>query len=95
MIAQKLLNEIAEYVDGRIAKIVINSSYEITDFEVRVVEDNTVVLNYIIPVAEVSLVTKIELKSDLDELITSNDVNVPITSDTLMLQTILVKEVTS
>jgi len=42
----------------------------------------------------VSLVTKIELKSVQNEVITSNDVNVPISSDTLMLQTITVKEVT-
>jgi len=95
MIATEFLNEIAEYVDSRIAKVVLNESYEITEFEVKEVTDNTLALNYIIPANEVSLVTKIELKSAEDDLITSNDVNVPISSDTLMLQTITAKEVTS
>lgn len=95
MIAEQFLNEIAEYVDGRVAKVVLNGNYEITNFEAKAVTDNTLALRYIIPAAEVSIVTKIELKSVEDELITSNDVHVPITSDTLMLQTITAKEVIS
>ncbi len=95
MISTHFLQDVAEYVNGRIAKVVLNGMYEITDFETKAVTDNTLALRYIIPGAEVSLVTKIELKSAEDELITSNDVHVPITSDTLMLQTIEVKEVTT
>lgn len=95
MIASQFLNEIAEYVDERVAKVVLNGSYEIADFEAKAVTDNTLALRYIIPASEVSLVTKIELKSAEGELVTSNDVHLPITSDTLMLQTIVTKEVTN
>ena len=94
MISEQFLHEIAEYVDERVAEVVLNGSYEITEFETKAVTDNTLAMRYVIPASEVSLVTKIELKSVQNEVITSNDVNVPISSDTLMLQTITVKEVT-
>ena len=93
MISSKLLSDIAEFTDDKIAKVVINGSYEITKFEVKSVTDSTVGMQYIIPASDTNLVTKIELKSSADELITSNDVYIPITSDTLLLQTIEVKEV--
>lgn len=95
MINAQFLHDVAEYVDQRVAKVVLNETYEITEFEAKAVTDNVFALNYIVPVAEVSLITKIELKDDADNQITSDDVNVPITSDTLMLQTIEVKEVVS
>ena len=95
MINEQFLYDIAEYVDERVAKVVINESYEITEFEVKAVTNNVLALNYIVPASEVSLITKIELKDTENNQITANNVNVPITSDTLMLQTIEVKEVTT
>lgn len=95
MINAQFLQDVAEYVDDRVAKVVLNESYEITDFEVKAVTDNILALNYIVPVSEVSLITKIELKDADNNQITANDVNIPIASDTLMLQTIEVKEVTT
>ncbi|HIW33437.1 MAG TPA: ketopantoate hydroxymethyltransferase [Candidatus Paenibacillus intestinavium] len=92
MITAELLNDIATYVDGRVAKVVLNGSYEINDFEVKAVTDNVMALNYIVPVADVSLITLIELKDSADNILTSNAVNVPITVDHMMLQTITVKE---
>lgn len=95
MIAEQFLHDVADYVNGRVAKIVLNGSHEITEFEQKAVTGNTLAINYIIPVANISLVTSIELRDVEDNVITSNQVNVPITSDTLMLQTIEVKEVTN
>lgn len=95
MITQQFLNDVAGYVDSRVAKVVLNGSYEITQFEIKQVTDNTLAIKYIIPAAEVSLVTLIELQDAAGNVITTNNVNVPITSDTLMLQTISVEEVTS
>lgn len=92
MIAASLLHDMGEYVKERVAKVVINGSYEITNFEVKAVTDNVLALNYIIPVSEVSLITLVELKDASNTILTSNDVNVPITADHLMLQTIKVKE---
>lgn len=92
MIAASFLNELAEYVDDKIAKVVINGSNEITDFEVKAVTDNILAMNYIVPVAEVSLITLVELKAADDTVLTSNPVNVPIAADHMMLQTITVRE---
>lgn len=92
MIAEGILHDVAEYVNGRVAKVVLNGTYTITDFEVKSVTDSVLVLNYIIPVAEIPLVTLIELKDAADTVLSSNAVNIPIAADHLMLQTIEVKE---
>ncbi|WP_373233313.1 ketopantoate hydroxymethyltransferase [Cohnella sp.] len=93
MINTQFLHDVAGYVDSRIAKVVLNGSYVITDFTARAVEDGMVALNYIVPVADVSLITLIELRDSDNVLITSDVVNVPLTSDTKMLQTVEAKEV--
>jgi len=95
MIATQLLGDVAGYVDGRIEKVVINGTYEITDFVVKQVSGSTVALQYIVPVADVTNIDLIELKDAADNLLTSDSVDVPLTADTLLLQTILVKEVTT
>lgn len=92
MIAEGILHDVAEYVNGRVAKVVLNGTYAITDFEVKSVTDKVLVLNYIIPVSEIALVTLIELKDAADTVLSSNAVNIPIAADHLMLQTIEVKE---
>ncbi|MDR9857823.1 ketopantoate hydroxymethyltransferase [Paenibacillus sp. VCA1] len=92
MINTGLLHDVAEYVNSRVAKVVINGTYTITNFDVKAVTDNVLALNYVVPVAEVSLITLVELKDAADNVLTSNAVNVPITADHLMLQTIEVKE---
>ncbi|MFB4326389.1 ketopantoate hydroxymethyltransferase [Priestia sp. BR_2] len=92
MIAAELLHDVAEYVNSRVAKVVINGTYTLTNFDVKAVTDNVLALNYIVPVAEVSLITLVELKDADDNVLTSDQVNVPIAADHLMLQTIEVKE---
>lgn len=92
MITAGLLHGVAEYVNSSVAKVVINGIYTITDFEVKAVTDNVLALNYIVPVAEVSLITLVELKDAANNVLISDPVNVPITADHLMLQTIEVKE---
>jgi len=92
MIMTAFLNEVANYVDHRVAKVVINETYEITDFEVKQVTGNVLALKYIVPAGDVSTITKIELKDALNNVISSHDVNIPITADHLMIQSITVKE---
>jgi hypothetical protein len=92
MINIQFLHDVAQYVNTRIAKVVLNGSFVITDFT-RTVEDGMVALNYIVPAADLSLITLIELRDADNALITSDVVNVPITSDTKMLQTVEAKEV--
>lgn len=92
MITTGLLHDVAGYVNSRVAKVVINGTYTIVNFEVKAVTDSVLALNYIVPVAEVSLITLVELKDEADNVLSSNPVNVPIAADHLMLQTIEVKE---
>ena len=62
MIDTAFLQDVAEYVDSRVAKVVLNGTYVITNFEVKQVTDNVLAMKYLIPAADVSLVTTIELK---------------------------------
>jgi len=93
MISASLLHDIANYIDDRVEKVVINGTYTITEFEIKAVTDNVLALNYIVPSADVSLITLVELKDAADNILTSNAVNVPIVADHMMLQMITVKEV--
>ncbi len=94
MIETSFLHDVAVYVDGRVAKVVINGSYTITSFKVKQVTDSTLALNYIVPVSAVQLITQIDLQDASGKVLTRNAVNVPISSDTLILQTILIEEAT-
>ncbi|OMF17057.1 ketopantoate hydroxymethyltransferase [Paenibacillus amylolyticus] len=91
---QEILNDLALHLNSRITKVVLNGVYEITDFIVKEVTASTVVLNFLIPADDVSLVTLIEVKGD-NLRISSKPVNVPITSDNLMLETFDITEVTN
>ena len=92
MINASFLHDVARYVDGRVAKVVLNGTYVITNFEVKQVTGNVLALKYLVPAAEVSLITTIELKDAADNVISTNNVNIPITADHLMIQSITVKE---
>lgn len=92
MINTQLLVDIANSIEQRAAKVVLNGNYEITSFDVKQVDGSTVVLNYFVLAADVSLITLVELKDSANEILSSNPVNVPLASDTMILQTILVKE---
>lgn len=92
MISTIILGDVAELVDSKIGKVVLNEGYEIGNFVVKGVTESTVGLQYVIPSSAVSVVTKIELKGPGNQLVSSNEVYVPITSDTLILQTIEVRE---
>lgn len=93
MIAAQFLNDVANYTNSHVAKVVINGVYEINDFQVKQVTGNVLALNYFVPAADVSMITLIELKDAVDNIISSNNVNIPITADHLMLQTIEIMEV--
>lgn len=92
MISNFLLDNIAANINNQVTKVVINGTYEITNFSVKQVTDNVLALNYLVPAADVSVISLIELKDASDNTLTSNTVDIPITADHLMLQTIEVKE---
>ncbi|MCP1311123.1 ketopantoate hydroxymethyltransferase [Paenibacillus tyrfis] len=93
MIPTTFLNELAQYTNTQIAKVVLNGSYEINTFRIKKVEADTVELEYFLPAGSVSEVTLIELKSSKGQVVSSNEAYVPITSDTIIKHTMTMKEV--
>ena len=92
MIASEFLHELANFTDAKIAKVVLNNSHEITSFTFKQVDDNIVALTYMIPGDLVSSVELIELRDNAEQIISSHSVYIPITADTIINQTLTVKE---
>lgn len=92
MITTEFLNEVAIFTNNKIRKVVLNEVYEINEFEIKRVDQQVVTLEYTVPNGSVEAIHLIQLKDTLDQVVSSNAVYVPITSDTLMLQTIRVEE---
>ncbi|MNN62591.1 hypothetical protein D3C81_1779070 [compost metagenome] len=92
MISTNFLTSVAGFTKDRIAKIVLNESVEITEFEIKELSGSTVIMQYMVRSADVSDISKIELQDAEGQVISSNTVNVSIAADTLLLHTIDVTE---
>lgn len=93
MISAVFLGKLAAYAHQQIAKVVLNGTCEITQFEVKRVDGSVVTLNYLVPAAEVTQINRIDLVAADGTVISSNAVDVPITADALMVQTLSFEEV--
>lgn len=93
MIPTSFQNDIASYVESQIAKVRINGTYDITDFTVKNVIGNKVDLVYMIPFGAVTEVHTMALLKVNDEVISTNDVYLPISSDTNISHTFTILEV--
>ena len=92
MIASEFLHELAVFTDNKIAKVVLNNSHEITSFTLKQVDDNIVALTYMIPGDLLNSVELVELRDNTEQIISSHAVYIPITTDTIVNQTLTVKE---
>ncbi|MFD0712856.1 ketopantoate hydroxymethyltransferase [Paenibacillus sp. GCM10027626] len=92
MIATAYLGELASYTNNKIAKVVINGTFEITSFSVKQATGGVIEMKYMIPNGAVPEATLVELRSAGNDVISSNVVSVPITSDTIITQKIQVRE---
>ncbi|MGE6261094.1 ketopantoate hydroxymethyltransferase [Heyndrickxia sporothermodurans] len=92
MIEPRFMNNVAQYVKTQVAKVVLNGTLPITDFIVKQVTDNILALNYIVRAKDISVITKIELIDSNNAVVSTNSVNIPITTDQRMIQEIEVKE---
>lgn len=93
MISQEFLNDVADYMDGRVAKVVLNEGEVIiTDFFIKDITGSELTLQYMVLAGSVTDITLIELQDASGGVISANEVEIPITADTIMIQTILVKE---
>lgn len=91
MIEQKVINDITKFIYSKIDKVVLNGNYQITDFIMKKITENIIVLHYLVPAADVSHITKIDLVGP-DGVVSSNDVNIPMQADQRMIQEIEVEE---
>jgi len=92
MITTVFLDRVTEFIDHQVAKVVLNEVHEITTFELKQAADQTFSMKYFVPNGLFERITKIELKDAANRVISTNQVDVPITSDTVMLQSIKVRE---
>lgn len=91
MIQASYLTEIAQYTNSRIAKVTLNGQYNIEKFTIKQVEAQLVELEYLIPSADISSVTLLELRSSKNEIISSSEVFIPVAADTVVKQYVEVK----
>lgn len=92
MIERLFLSDVSQYVDNRIHSVRLNGTFRITKFHVKEVQDTTVSMEFLVPFGSVGTIEEIELLDHNEQLISSNSVNVPITSDTVILHAFEVKE---
>lgn len=88
----KLFNDIATFVAGDVASVLINNSVSITSFEAKQATDNTATISYSVSAAQASEITDVKLLDASGNILTSATVYVPVSSAVLMKHTILVKE---
>ncbi|WP_217563079.1 ketopantoate hydroxymethyltransferase [Paenibacillus sp. GbtcB18] len=92
MINPNFLNSVAQYADSKVKAVVLNGTYSITQFKVKAVSGGILTLEYLVPFGAVDAITSIELWDGQGNKISTNAVYVPIASDTIMRQTITIKE---
>ncbi|MEV2910700.1 ketopantoate hydroxymethyltransferase [Paenibacillus larvae] len=92
MIATAFLNEVAGYAQDRIGKVVLNGEYEVENVQ-KTLNDNVINLEYVVFKGAVENINTIEVKATDGGLISKNEVFIPITSDTVIKQTLFVEEV--
>ena len=92
-IQQAMLNKLATFSAIEIAKVRINGTYIITDFEVKSASANVVTVQYyVIPESGIANVTRIELLDSANNVLTRSNVYVPLVLGVNLKHTILVKE---
>ncbi|MCC8435491.1 ketopantoate hydroxymethyltransferase [Brevibacillus sp. M2.1A] len=92
MITDEFLGTVAEFVNSKVAKVVLNQTYEITNFTIKSVQGTVLTIEYMVPTASVSVISLIQIKDAVGGLISENQVYVPVPSDTIITQTVKVRE---
>lgn len=92
-IQQALLNKLATFTAAEIAKVRINNSYIVTDFEVKSASANVATIQYyVMPESGITNVTRIELLDSANNVLTRSNVYIPLVLGVNLKHTILVKE---
>lgn len=92
-IQQAMLNKLATISVREIAKVRINGTYIITNFEVKSASANVATVQYyVIPESGITNVTRIELLDSSNNVLTLSNVYIPLVLGVNLKHTILVKE---
>ena len=92
-IQQTLLNKLATFTVAEIAKVRINDSYIVTDFEIKSASANVATIQYyVMPESGITNVTRIELLDSANNVLTRSNVYIPLVLGVNLKHTILVKE---
>lgn len=92
-IQQAMLNKLATFSATEIAKVRINGTYIITDFEVKSASANVVTVQYNVrPESGITNVTRIELLDSANNVLTRSNVYIPLVLGVNLKHTILIKE---
>lgn len=92
MIEPSFLAEVAGFINDYVVKVVLNESFEINSFYKKEVRGNLLYLEYMVPAASVSEIHNIQLQNVLGQVVSTNKVYVPISTDTFIQQILEVKE---
>ncbi|WP_368653776.1 ketopantoate hydroxymethyltransferase [Ornithinibacillus sp. 4-3] len=92
MINHSFINDVANYIEQRISSVRLNNSYIIDQFVVKESQNCCVAMEILVPYGSVDTINVIDLLDENGEVISTNDVVVPITSDTVILHVFEVEE---
>lgn len=92
LIKQSFINDLARYIEQQITSVRLNNSYIINSFVVKEVQGCCVSMEILVKHGSIDTITVIDLLNEDGEVISTNDVVVPITSDTVILQSFEVRE---
>lgn len=92
-IQQVMLNKLATFSVNEIAKVRINGTYIVTDFEMKSASANIATIQYyVMPESGITNVTRIELLDSSNNVLTLSNVYIPLVLGVNLKHTILVKE---
>ena len=90
---QKILNETAQFLNTKIAKVLVNGTQEITTFDLQKLDENVITVEYSITEdMNIPFVRNIKLLQADGTVITNSDVYVPVIGDVVIKHKITVAE---
>ena len=91
-IQQALLNDTANFVAEDISAVLLNDTIKISEFTLKQVSENIVIVEYLVTSAMTNLITNIKLLRSDETVLTQSVVYVPVTQTITSKHTITVKE---
>lgn len=91
MITNNELNITANFIKDQVAKVSINGNVTITHFTAKVVSENELTIEYVVP-ESVELIETVELLDENDNVISEHEVEIQVNRNVLMVHKIKIEE---